>query len=260
MVEPYPRPVLSVEAKLDDIAGLARQHVDALWAAWNEQPGPALREQLIEFYLPFARMLAAKSYARRTYMELEFMDYLQSASVGLLEAIDRFNPARGVSFETFASVRIKGAILSGIETLSEKQEQVSARKRMIDSRVQTLDQESANRDDVFSHLADLAIGLALGFVLEDTGMMYAELEPQVPDTTYHAVEMKQMQQRLHQMLATLPDNEKRVLTYHYLQHLGFDEVAQILQVGKSRVSQLHKQGLLRLRGMMQPRDGVDLHY
>lgn len=236
----------------------------ALWAAWGASPDNALRQQLIEFYLPFARMMAGKAYGKRTYPELEFMDYLQYASIGLIESIDRFNPARGVSFETYAGVRIKGAILSGIATLSEKQEQVGARKRLIDSRVQDLaagtEEDSAAPDDVFGKLADIAIGLALGFMLEDTGMLHDDEQPPLLDTTYQQVEMKLAQQRLQHLLVNLPENEHRIINYHYFQHLAFDEVAAILQLSKGRISQLHKQALKRLRSSMQSRDGIDLRY
>jgi RNA polymerase sigma factor FliA len=252
----------------------------ALWVAWQEDPNDAVREQLVDFYLPFARMMAAKIYARRTFRELEFMDYFQCASVGLIEAIERYNPAHGVSFETFASLRIKGAILSGVATLSEKQEQVSARRRVVDSRVQALNiypataspatsrpatttaakPEGEGVEDVFVQLAELAIGLALGFALEDTGMVQAEEVPHYQDNSYQRLEMKQLKQQLHHLLAALPSNENRVLTYHYLQHLGFAEIARILKVSAGRISQIHKAALTRLRDTMQVRNRIDLHY
>jgi hypothetical protein len=69
----------------------------------------------------------ATKKTRRTSNELEFGDFMQVGTVGLLEAINRFNPERGVRFETYAGRRIEGAILSGVQSLSERQQQVSAR-------------------------------------------------------------------------------------------------------------------------------------
>jgi RNA polymerase sigma factor for flagellar operon FliA len=232
-----------------------------LWADWQIDRNASTREQLIQFYLPFARMMAAKAYAKRTYPELEFMDYLQYASLGLIEALDRYDPLRRVTFETFGGLRISGAILNGIESLSEKQEQVGARKRLVASRVQGLKQPTPATDDpnaIFGYLAELAIGLALGFALEDTGMMQADSEAIYQDNTYQRIELKQMRQRMHHLLAALPINENRVLSYHYLQYLGFDEIAGILSLSKGRISQIHKEALLRLRRGMQVKGDMDL--
>ncbi len=246
----------------------------ALWAAWQADPNDAVRGQIIDFYLPFARMMAAKIYARRTWRELEFMDYYQYACVGLVESVERFHPEQGVSFETFAGVRIKGAILNGIATMSERQEQAGARRRLVNSRVNALNMAApakstapvestapdTNVDDVFVQLAELAIGLALGFALEDTGMIQAEEVPHYPDNTYQRAEMKQLKQRLRYLLDDLPEDENRVLTYHYLQHLGFAEIARILKLSAGRISQIHKSALGRMRDAMQVQNRMDLLY
>ncbi|MEN9865089.1 MAG: hypothetical protein RL748_679 [Pseudomonadota bacterium] len=252
-------------AVIPDKYGVDPEQALRLWLAWEQRHEPEQRVKLIDLYLPFARMMAAKLYARRSYPELEFMDYLQYATVGLLESIDRFERQRGVSFETYAGVRIKGAILNGIASLSEKQEQVQARQRVLDARLQALQPETTAQADampidaVFASLAELAIGLAMGFVLEDTGMFQAEPGLGYHDNTYQRVEMRQLQERMHHYLAALPENENRILSYHYLQHLGFEEIARLLGVSRGRISQLHKQALARMRKLMEAKDGIDLH-
>jgi RNA polymerase sigma factor FliA len=218
------------------------------------------REQIIDFYLPFARVLAAKLYARRTYPELEFLDYFQFASIGLVEAVDRFDPERGIKFETFSAPRINGAVLNGIESLSEKQQQIGARRRIIADRVKSLKEEAhAPKDpgELFGYLAELAIGMAVGFALEDSGMFQAE-ESAYPDNTYRSIELKQLHQRVRELLECLPKNERRVIRYHYLQQVAFDEIAKILGVTKGRVSQIHKDALKRLRDSVRKDCGIDL--
>src|SRR5471030_786211 len=101
-----------------------------LWHAWNDEGQPIARERLIENYLPFARMMAAKSYGMRHSNEFEFDDYLQFATVGLIEAIDRYQPNSTALFTTFASKRITGAVLDGVERLSDRQQQISSRQRV----------------------------------------------------------------------------------------------------------------------------------
>lgn len=231
-----------------------------LWTAFLENACASAREQIIDFYLPFARVLAAKLYAKRTYAELEFLDYFQFASIGLIEAVDRYDPVRGAKFETFAAHRINGAILNGIATLSEKQEQISARQRIADDRMRSLKESPEEPKDpgaLFSYLAELAIGIAVGLALEDSGMVQAE-HAAYPDNTYKSVELKQLQQRMRELLERLPINERRVIKYHYLQQLAFDEIATMLGVTKGRVSQIHKDALNRLRDSIQRHGGIDL--
>src|SRR5207247_5117094 len=94
----------------------------ALWRQLRATSDAQAREKLLALHLPYARTLAATFYARRFHDEIEFGDYLQFASVGLLEALDRYDPGRGVQFRTFAARRMQGAILNGLEKLTEKQQ------------------------------------------------------------------------------------------------------------------------------------------
>lgn len=225
-----------------------------LWEAYCHG-GDGAREQLVERYLPFARTMAAKLYATRTHLEMEFGDYLQYARIGLIEAIDRFDGARGFKFETFAASRISGAILSGMESFTEIQQQIAARKRVVSTRVALLraPQAAPAPDDagaLFAHLAELAIGLALGFVLDDSGM-YRDHDGEYKDNTYAGVELRQLRQRLEEQLELLPGRLRHIIASHYLQQQPFEEIAETLGVSRGRVAQLHKEALLRLRSGLE---------
>jgi RNA polymerase sigma factor for flagellar operon FliA len=251
---------LSDDISNSDQHAHATDHAD-LWRAWQSHKDLTARDQLIEIYLPFARMLAAKLFGKRTYMELEFHDYFQHASIGLIEAIERFDAGRGIRFEPYASSRINGAILSGIETLSEKQEQVAARKRIVATRVDSLkNTESISTDSasLFANLAEIAIGLAMGFVLDDSGMYQQGLDATYVDNTYQRIELHQLRNQIEQAVKSLAGNEKLVISYHYLQHLPFDEIAQILGLSKGRVSQIHKAAIQHLREKLSRDGNLDL--
>jgi RNA polymerase sigma factor for flagellar operon FliA len=235
---------------------------DALWHRFVSDRDAAVRARLVTAYQGFARMLAAKAYARRVYTEMEFDDYLQYGTVGLIESIDRFEPARGIRFETFAATRITGAILNGIEASSEIQEQVAARRRVIGQRLGTLrDAPAAPAPDspaaVFASLAELAIGLAIGFVLEKSGM-HMDAQAEFADNTYQAVELKQLQARVRAQVGALAPSQRRVIEGHYLQHLPFEEIARTIGVTRGRVAQLHKEALGNLRKGLGDAPEVDL--
>lgn len=228
---------------------------EALWSEFGRSRDAGVRAALAERYLDFARIMAGKLYAGRTMAGLEFDDFLQFARVGLLESIDRYDAAHGARFETYAAIRIQGAILNGIQSYSELQEQVAARKRIVGERVSSLGQQAPDAADMeatFAHLAELAIGLAVGFALEGTGMYHGADEPDL-DQTYAGVELRQLQQRAVELVKLLPQRQREVLTLHYIQQLGFDEVAARMELSRGRISQLHQEGLANLRQHMRRR-------
>lgn len=219
-----------------------------------------MRERIVAAYLPFARMLTAKAFARRTFIELEFVDFLQYAAIGLIEAVDRFDPGRAIKFETFATPRINGAILNGIATFTERQGQVRARQRVTSERMESVREggpAGADADDLFVYLAELAVDLALGFILDSADEIPAEVSG-YPDNTYRRIEIAQLGSRVKALVDGLPDKEKKVVNYHYMQQLPFDEVAAIMNLSKGRVSQLHRSAIGRLRDRIDIAAQIDL--
>lgn len=226
--------------------------VGSLWVRWIDQRNPVDRNALAECYTAFARMLAAKCYSGRISHELEFGDYMQFAMIGLLESIDRFNPELGAKFETFASQRINGAILNGVESLSEVQRQASVRHRVMKERAASLAQkERAEPVSALERLAEVAIGLALGFALEDSGVYESDGERALPDNAYSRLEMLQLSQRLIECVDSLPEQQRAVVRRHYFQQMPFAEIAEAFQLTKGRVSQIHSAALLNLRTLQK---------
>lgn len=227
----------------------------ALWARHRAAGDEASRDALVGRYERLVRILAAKAFSSRVSQELEYDDYYQFGMVGLLQAIDRYDAAMGARFETFASHRVAGAILDGVETLSEKQNQVATRQRVIRERAASMADGAKVRVDAFQKLADVAVGLALGFILEDTGM-YLDGEPAYQDNTYSSVELRQLKKRVRAVLRELPEQERKVITRHYLQQQPFDEIAQEWGLTKGRISQVHHSALKRLRAKLNPEWGA----
>lgn len=276
--EQSPPPLFDATAELlnnaEDVAPDASDPTAALWALWRSGQDEAAREQLIHHYLPYARMVAATVYSRRTHNDVEFADYLQLARIGLLEAVDRFEPAHGTQFRTFAAKRVQGAVLNGLTRLTEKNQQISVSMRLRQERLEAVKEAAATDSDedgkggisapdssrspekLFKYLAEVGIGLALGVLLEDTGMVDAEAfdgNGQVPSpevSYFRKAEIIQLRTVLRDLVGQLSDQQKTVIRHHYLQEVPFDEVAALMGVTRSRVSQLHRQGLLRLRELL----------
>lgn len=247
-----------------------------LWNRVRSLKDHGARDQLLAHYLPYARTVAAWYYARRFHNEIEFDDYLQFASLGMIEALDRFDPEVGVQFKTFASRRMHGAILNGLETMTEKQQQIAVHKRMRQERQDSIKGDikkhrlahNAGRADriahaeaLFSHLAEVGIGIALAVLLEGTAMFDANdggSDFKGPETYYRRTELRQLRRRLLDHIDTLKPQARHVIRCHYLQELPFDEIAQSLGVTKGRVSQIHREALLALRTCLGEKSGCDV--
>jgi RNA polymerase sigma factor for flagellar operon FliA len=222
---------------------------DMLWQRWIELRDHAARDVIARHYLGYARALAAQLYSGRSSDEFEFDEYLQFATVGMMESLDRFDPGHGVMFKTFANRRITGAVLSGLALLSERQEQVVFRKRIADERTSSIRDEPPLGEDpeaILRELASIGVGLALGYILDGTGMVEGN-EQTFPDNTYARTELRQFRERISHLVRRLTHREQEVVRLHYFQSKSFDEVAEQLGLTRGRVSQLHKQALGRLR-------------
>jgi RNA polymerase sigma factor for flagellar operon FliA len=223
----------------------------ALWQAWRERGDAAARDALIGLHQDFARIMAGKLYAQRYTDEIEFDEYLQFARVGLLESIDRYDPAHGASFRTFSAHRMQGAVLSGLECLTECNRQVALRKRLEQERTNSLAERDPDAPvDSFEHLVAVAVGLAVGYMLEDFGS-YQALDSSYGDSAYTELADRQTRNRLHALMERLPAREARIIRHHYLQQVPFDEIARQMELTPGRVSQLHKRALEQLRGLLQ---------
>jgi RNA polymerase sigma factor FliA len=243
-----------------DRQALDPEREQALWRALREHGDAAAREALLTHHMPYARVIAGKLYAGRTHDEVEFDDYLQFASIGLLEALERYQPERGAQFRTYASTRMMGAVLDGLEKLSERQQQIALRQRMRarDARAASLAEGLGSVRDasLLKEMAGVGIGLALGVLLEGLGMVDSGVEAQAPNP-YDGLELRQMQRRVRELAAGLPEPERRIIRHHYLQGVPFDEIAEQMGLSKGRISQLHRRALQRLREALQATSEID---
>jgi len=243
---------------------LAIDEERALWIRWRDDRDAQARDQLIARYSRYARIMAATFYGKRFHDEIEFADYEQFAQVGMLESFERFDPDQGVQFRTYASRRIQGAILDGIERLTERQQQLATQRRMRgerrDSLVAQEDDEahpSRTPEQVLRYVADVGVGLALAWLLEGTGMV-DEGERTAAMPFYRNAELAQTRERLLQLVKDLPAQQSRVITAHYLQQVPFEQIALAMGLTKGRISQIHKQALAALRALLGTHPSCDV--
>jgi RNA polymerase sigma factor for flagellar operon FliA len=232
-----------------------------LWQAVRAEGSLEARDRLFSRHAAFAKSIAQRHHRERSYGDLEIADLRQMAYAGLLEAIDRFDPALNVPFRAFASHRISGSIVDGMSKMNEMREQVSWRHRLRHERLHSLTQGDADvmtTRDAMASLADLAVGLALGFMLEGTGMIAsADVDgaqvPALRATAYDSTAWRELVDRLRTELSALPEREETLLRRHYMEGMSFEHLAQLLGVSRPRVSQIHRAALDLLRKRLASR-------
>lgn len=223
-----------------------------LWHDCKTLNSATARERLFLLYLPLAKRSAGRFVRDSHATPLEFGEISQMASMGLLEAIDNFNPLLGVPFRYYCPRRILGSILNGIAKSTEVNQQISTRNRIARERLGSVSSGVAKPqklDDALDILGDIAASLALGMML-DNGLKSLDTRDDPANNAYETLVWKQAVDRLHLELKTLPEREREVLRYHYLESLGFSEIAGLLGLTKGRISQIHKAAIAMLRKRM----------
>jgi RNA polymerase sigma factor for flagellar operon FliA len=202
---------------------------------------------LVARYRPWAEMLADRIHRRVAGMRIPREDLRQSASLGLLEAMSRFDPARGIPFAGYAISRVRGAVFNEVRQFSAGR--VSAESAVSRERLQSLrGAQQADGGSPLDQLVDEIVGLGLAFLLDGEAV---QVDAQLC-TAQEYTERSLINTRLQWALQRLPERSRLLIQAHYFEHLPFKTLAERLGVSKGRVSQLHHAALLDLRHSLTP--------
>lgn len=229
-----------------------------LWRRLRKQGDAVARERLLELHMPYARSIATIHWLRRSGDDMHFDDYVQFAALGLIECLDRFDPNQGVGFRVFAERRLHGSLVDGLEQFTEKQQQSAGIARLMAQRREaTPESEEGNAqppaapvsrstDRLLRHVADAGIGFALTWLLDGSGMALAD-DPVANIPFYRSTELRQLRERMLELMKQLTERERAVIRGHYFQGLTFEQIASHLGISRARVKQLHRRAIERLR-------------
>ncbi|MBF2052350.1 MAG: sigma-70 family RNA polymerase sigma factor [Candidatus Sericytochromatia bacterium] len=218
------------------------------------QSPPTSSNEAVKRYTPLVR-----SIARRLSMKLpkhyDFNDLISDGMVGLLLAIERFDPTRGVKFETFATYYIKGAILDNLPKLPKVPK---AQEEVVYDSPDDVETDSAN---LFSKVTNLAYSYILsldapsGSDGDETFNLLSQLG--AGDTVQRDIEFEQLQKTLTWVIEQLPHQERTTLKLYYFQKLPFNEIGRRLGLSESWVSRIHKRALEQLRVKLGKKKSID---
>ena len=229
------------------------------WQGWSNSPSAASRHALVQHYGPWLRKVARDIFLSFQVAGSELQDYIHYATLGLLEALERFDPAYGVPFLAYAGPRVRGAILNNIPKFCESSHQFSAMRTRWQERFESLenaDDISATKD-ALDEVAEMVIGLAISHLLEDSALFDVEQLPAL-DHPYSPESVLLLQRDLLAAVDKLDEVEAKVIRFHYFNQLAFKDIATLLNLSQGRISQLHKKAITKLNVLLGECASLDI--
>ena len=240
------------------------------WLEYSQTQNPQIREDFIKQYAPLVKYVAGKVAVGMPHT-VEFDDLVGYGNFGLLDAIAKFDPHKGVKFKTYAVTRIRGAIFDELRSIDWVPRSVRQKMREIEEAVGALEAQlgRAASDKEIAASLNMSEADYLKTVMKfsstsiislndvwfskdendkvsivDSIEAPASLNPDV------IVEKEEIRRVIVEQINELPEKEKKILVLYYYEDLTLKEIGQVLDVTESRVSQLHTKAIMRLRSKL----------
>jgi RNA polymerase sigma factor FliA len=229
------------------------------------------RERLILEHLSQVRLIARRIHERLPE-SVNLDDLISAGTIGLIGAIDRFDPSLNVKLKTYAEYKIRGAILDSLRGLDWAPRQQRKRAKQIEAAISAAEQRlhrSPTEDEIAAQLG-LKLEEYHEWLVEVRGLSLGSLETASADEDQnrdllrylsgdedewpsHLLERSELQALLADAITKMPEIEKAVLSLYYYEELTLREISKIVRLHESRISQLKSQAILRLRSYMERR-------
>ncbi len=234
-----------------------------LWEDYKRTKDDKLREQIIIEYISLVKLVAGRLNMYLGYT-VEYDDLVSYGVFGLIDAIDKFDFDKNIKFETYASLRIRGSILDHIRKLDWIPRSVRQKQKQLDAAIASLEKEKG------VNVTDKDIAEKLGISLEEYRNWeslsnisnIASLDEFIElgtdggvkefrNTTYiepeESIDNDEVKKMIMDALELLTEKEKKVVLLYYYEDLTLKEVAKVLEVSESRISQLHSKALEKMK-------------
>ena len=239
-----------------------------LWSDYVRTGSKELRDRLIIEYSPLVKLVAGR-LSMYLGCNVEYDDLVGFGIFGLIDAIDKFDTRKNIKFETYASLRIRGEILDQIRkndwiprTVRQKQKQLDVAMKQIEAEKgrPATDDELAealgiSNDELTDWQAQMNVSNVVSLnEFMDSGMEVSDQKGfgkrfDSPEENIDKLTLKEM---LKDAIDTLTDKERSVILFYYYEELNLKEIANIMEVTESRVSQLHTKALNKMKKVMGP--------
>jgi RNA polymerase sigma factor FliA len=252
--------------------GVKEVELRDLWRRYKGEGDASARERLVVAYSPMVKFVAGRLGAGLP-SHVDDADLISYGLMGLIGAIERFEPERGIKFETFAMTRIRGAIIDELRSLDWVPRSVRSRAREIEAAQTKLEHElqrapteaelaqklGLTEDELQTSLLEIANSSVyaldeLWTISDSSGDSVSLLDtisdPRADDPQ-ESLATSEVKDRLTEGISGLPEREQLVIALYYYENLTLREIGEVLGVTESRVSQLHTKAVMRLKSALQ---------
>jgi RNA polymerase sigma factor for flagellar operon FliA len=229
---------------------------------------PAYRDQLISEYLPYVKRIVQR-LAVHLPSTVDIDDLMNVGVIGLIQAVDRYDPRRDNKFMTYAIFRIKGAVLSELRARDFLSRSNRRKIRELESAYQRLEQKLGREADDTEIAQEMGVELdqvyrtkqmsSISFIsLEELGVSSKDEKEKLmsflannEDDALNLTKLKELKEGLSGAIKQLPEKERLVISLYYLDELTMKETGKVLGITESRVSQIHSQAIMHLRSRLR---------
>ena len=245
-----------------------------LWEEYANTDSPEVREKIILEYAPLVKVVAGRLSMYLGY-NVEYEDLVSYGIFGLIDAIDKFDCLKDVKFETYASLRIRGAILDQIRKMDWIPRTIRQKQKRIDAAIKEIETQygrSATDEEIATLLGitdeeyldwqsqmKITNVVSLNEFLEQGSEVSNEAgstKSAAFDSPEEILERDELKKVLAQALELLTEKERKVIVLYYYEDLTLKEISNILEVSESRISQLHTRALQKMRGKLGDYIGI----
>jgi RNA polymerase sigma factor FliA len=249
---------------------VAGEDTQGLWREYRRTSDPKIRDRLILTYAPLVKYVAGR-LGSGLPAHVDDDDLVSYGLLGLIGAIERFDPDRDIKFETYAIARIKGSIIDELRSMDWVPRSVRSRAREIERAIGELesrlgraptDEEISGKlgiseDELNESLTEIS-RTSIAALDElwtvsaggDTIALIDTIEDTQGPNPQSALAETELKEAVGEAIARLPEREKLVVTLYYYEELTLREIGEVLGVTESRVSQLHTKAILRLKARL----------
>ena len=239
---------------------------EKLWEQYARTKTPELREKIITEYAPLVKLVAGRLSMYLGY-NVEYEDLVSYGIFGLIDAIDKFDFNKNVKFETYASLRIRGAILDQIRKMDWIPRSVRQKQRKIDAAMAKLEAENGRpaTDEEIAGELDISVDeldtwngqtkITNLVSLEDFVEQGSEIKMDASHNSQFeqpekVIEKAELAKMLEKAIDELTEKERSVVLFYYYEDLSLKEISKVLEVSESRVSQLHTKAIQKMKKHM----------
>jgi RNA polymerase sigma factor for flagellar operon FliA len=242
------------------------ENLDKLWQAYGKNKSPEIKERLIVANAPLVKYVAGRMHMH-IGQHVEYDDLIGYGVFGLIDAIDKFDYGKGIKFETYASWRIRGAIVDHIRRLDwvprtqrQKNKQMETVYNQLEDELgrEPTEEELANRlgldieatRDLMRKSTVLSLVSLDDYLDQNYETPFNGLVSSRQDSPEEQAERRERQDMLAEAIEKLTDKEKEVITLYYYEDLTLKEISSIMQVSESRISQIHTKAIGKMQGKL----------